>query len=84
MEYLIDVRTPEEFSDGHYRGAVNHELLLLEDELLPEYQKDSAIYVYCKTGARAERAREILQKNGFINVTNLGGYDPKLDQEEPV
>lgn len=81
MEYLIDVRTPEEFADGHYENAVNHELLLLEDELLPEYPKDAAIYLYCRAGRRAERAKNILEENGFTNVTNLGGYDPKLDTE---
>ena len=68
MEYLIDVRTPEEFSDGHYEGAIHHELLLFEDDLLPEYPTDSVIYLYCKTGLRAEKAKKILQENKFINV----------------
>ena len=82
MEYVIDVRTPEEFSEGHYSDAVNHELLLLEDELMPEYPKDAIIYVYCNRGIRAETAKKILQENGFSNVTNIGGYDPALDVEE--
>ena len=81
MEYVIDVRTPEEFADGHYQGAVNHELLLLEDELMPEYPKDAAIYVYCRRGVRAEKAKEILTNNGFTNVINIGAYNPDLDRE---
>lgn len=81
MEYVIDVRTPEEFLEGHYKGAINHELLLLEDELMPEYPKDSIIYVYCKSGGRSKKAKNILVKNGFSHVTNIGGYDPKLDVE---
>jgi rhodanese-related sulfurtransferase len=84
MEYVIDVRTPEEFAEGHYTDAVNHELLLLEDELMPEYPKDAAIYVYCKRGIRAEKAKKILHENGFTNVTNIGGYDPALDVEESI
>ncbi|MCI5051410.1 MAG: rhodanese-like domain-containing protein [Candidatus Pacebacteria bacterium] len=82
MEYLIDVRTPEEFFDDHYDGAVNHELLLFEDELLPEYSKDADIYLYCRSGKRAERARKIMLDAGFKNVVNLGGYNPELDKEE--
>lgn len=81
MEYIIDVRTPEEFTDGHYEGAINHELLLLEEELMPEYPKNAHIYVYCRRGIRAEKAKNILVKNGFTNIVNLGGYDPKLDIE---
>lgn len=82
MEYVVDVRTPEEFLEGHYEGAINHELLLLEDELMPEYPKDAQIYVYCRAGARAEKAKDILLKNGFTHVINIGGYDPKLDVED--
>ena len=82
MEYVIDVRTPEEFLEGHYKGAINHELLLLEDDLIPEYPKDAAIYVYCRAGRRAGIAKKILEKNGFSHVINIGGYDPKLDVEE--
>ena len=84
MEYLIDIRTQEEFSDGHYGEAIHHELILLKDDLLPEYSKDSTIYLYGRTISDTEQAKKILQENGFTNVTNLGGYDSKLDQEESV
>lgn len=83
MEYVIDVRTPEEFADGHYESAINHELLLLEDELMPEYPKDATLYVYCRRGNRSERAKEILINNGFTNVVNIGAYSPDLDKELP-
>ncbi len=79
MEYLIDVRTPEEFAEGHYTGAVNHELLLMQDGLLPEYPHDSSIYLYCRSGTRAEQAKEILESAGFSHVFNIGGYDPNLE-----
>ena len=76
MEYLIDVRSPEEFSEAHYPEAINHELILLENEVFPEYSKDSTLYVYCKSGRRAELAKNLLEKNGFTEVINIGGYDP--------
>lgn len=82
MEYLIDVRSPEVFSGGHYEGAVNHELVLLEDGLLPDYPKDADIYLYCQGGVDAEKAKGILEKNGFSHVINLGGYNPDLDVDD--
>lgn len=84
MEYVIDVRSPEEFLDGHYEGAINHELVLLKDDLMPEYPKDAHFFVYCKSGNRAEQAKDIMKKNGFTNVINIGAYDPKLDVEESL
>lgn len=82
MEYLIDVRTPVEFEQGHYYGAVNHELALLEDNLMPEYPKDAEIFVYCRSGGRSEVAKKILELYGFSSVTNIGGYYPELDKEK--
>jgi len=79
MEYIIDVRTPEEFEKGHYTDAINHELALLEDDLMPEYPKDAELFVYCKRGIRAGKAQKILQEHGFLNVTNIGAYDPDID-----
>ncbi len=74
--YLLDVRTPVEFSTGHIPGAVNIELDELRSRLneinLP---KDAPIYVNCQVGLRAYVAIRILAGNGFTNLYNLsGGY----------
>lgn len=72
---LIDVRTPEEFSAGHYDGAINFELSLMNEGSLPEIPKNSKVEVYCRSGGRAEMAKQILMQNGFKDVENIGGYE---------
>lgn len=79
MKHIIDVRTPAEFIDGHYSNAVNYELKILQSGIMPNIPLDDEIHVYCKRGIRAAQAQKILMKNGFTQVNNLGGYDPRLD-----
>lgn len=74
-ELFIDVRTDEEWNDGHLNGALHFELARLEQGELPDLKKDVSIAVYCRSGIRAEQALRILKKNGFINIRNVGGYD---------
>ncbi|MFZ5440127.1 MAG: rhodanese-like domain-containing protein [Myxococcota bacterium] len=72
--FLLDVRTPGEFQDGHIDGATNIPVQELESKLasLPA-KKDQDIVVYCRSGARSARAREMLLKAGFTKVHDLGG-----------
>lgn len=72
-EVIIDVRTPEEFSEIHVSGAISMPVDIIEEEIA-EYDipKDAKIGVYCKKGVRAEKARAKLQRLGYKNVTNLG------------
>ena len=72
-EVIIDVRTPEEFSEIHVSGAISMPVDIIEEEIA-EYDipKDAKIGVYCKKGVRAEKARTKLQRLGYKNVTNLG------------
>lgn len=73
MIYL-DVRTKSEYDEGHYENAIHHDLALLVDGVLPTIEKDAEIHVYCRSGNRSEVAKNILIKNGFTNVTNIGGF----------
>ncbi len=70
----VDVRTQEEYAQGHYEGALHHDLALLLEGTMPDIAKDTEIRVYCRSGNRAEIAKDILFDNGFTNVTNVGGY----------
>ncbi len=74
-ETFIDVRTDGEWSEGHLDDALHFELARLEHGQLPDLKKDTMIAVYCRRGVRAEKAAQILKKNGFTNVRNAGGYD---------
>lgn len=74
--YLLDVRTPEEFAQGHIEGA--HNLDWLDQE---EFKKDveeipcgSTVYVYCRSGRRSGEAAEYLCSQGFDVVDLDGGY----------
>jgi phage shock protein E len=69
----IDVRTPEEFASGHYPDAINHPVELIMQGMLPELAKDTEINLYCRSGARAGIAQQMMQQAGFTNVTNKGG-----------
>lgn len=72
----IDVREPEEYGQGHLRGAVNVPLSRMADEigrLSPD--KNAPVNLYCRTGRRAESALRLLKKMGYTNVTNHGGYE---------
>lgn len=74
--FFLDVRTPTEFSTGHFPGAVNIELDELR-ERLGEIQvpKDTPIHVNCQVGLRAYLAILILRAHGFTRLFNVsGGY----------
>ncbi|KRF01828.1 hypothetical protein ASG87_09970 [Frateuria sp. Soil773] len=71
---LLDVRTPEEYRDGHIAGALNVpvEQLAARHGALG-FDRGQDIVVYCKSGRRAARARQILQSLGYTRVRLLEG-----------
>ena len=71
---LIDVRSPEEYAEGHVKDAllIPHTQFFSAD--IPA-EKDASIYLYCKMGPRAEFATSVLNERGYTKVTNLGGLD---------
>ncbi|MBN2878659.1 MAG: rhodanese-like domain-containing protein [Clostridia bacterium] len=77
-EYLLlDVRTQEEYNDGHIDGSLLIPVTELEARLVEiEQYKDTPVLVYCRSGNRSLVAAEILIDNGFTNVHNLlTGYN---------
>lgn len=78
MNLLIDVRSPEEFEEGHAEGAINlpiNDIARGELGVLKEISKDVALELYCHSGTRSEWAKELLINAGFKNVRNSGGID---------
>ncbi|SDF80567.1 rhodanese-like domain-containing protein [Sporolituus thermophilus] len=72
---ILDVRTPDEFAQGHIPGAVLIPLDQL-DKRLDEVPKDKKVLVICRSGNRSSQATKLLRNNGFTNVYNvLGGMN---------
>ncbi len=72
---LVDVRTPDEFKDGSYDGAINIPLAALlarQQELGP---KDGPIILFCASGARSGLGARLLKQAGFTDVVNAGGLE---------
>lgn len=70
---VLDVRDPDEFSDGHIPGAVNIPLHALRGRL-EELSRDVPIQAYCKVGQRAYNAVRLLTQHGFQAGDLSGGY----------
>jgi rhodanese-related sulfurtransferase len=69
---LLDVRQPDEFKSGHVAGARSLPLPMLATRL-DELAKDAAIVCICLSGSRSKAACDLLQRQGFTNVTNVSG-----------
>ncbi|MCI8611539.1 MAG: rhodanese-like domain-containing protein [Clostridiales bacterium] len=80
---LLDVRTSEEFADGHIPNSRNLPLLELariEEEIS---EKDAPIFVYCHSGSRSKQAAAALKQMGYCNIKNIGGiihYHGKVEK----
>ena len=83
---ILDVRTEEEYEEGHIPGAI----------LIPDYDiedkaenvltdKEQIILVYCRSGNRSKGASETLAKMGYTNVKEFGGINdwPYETEKEP-
>lgn len=78
---IIDVRTPEEFQQGHLALADYNSNLLNGDfeAHLDSLSKNETYYLYCRTGNRSGQAAEIMKNKGFDKVFNIGGYQELVD-----
>ena len=84
----LDVRSVEEFNEGHVPGSWNIPVLFMNraagtrssnenfvDEVAAAIAKDAALIVGCRSGSRSQRALKMLREAGYTNMTNVvGGY----------
>lgn len=71
---LLDVRSPAEFSSGAIEGAKSvplDQLVQKIQKVLPD--KDLAIIVYCRSGARSSQAVALMAQLGYTQLFNGGG-----------
>ena len=71
---IVDVRTAEEYNEGHIESSINIPLQTLDDSIdsLKHYEK---VIVICRSGRRSAKAKTELEGVGFTNVYNGGGWE---------
>ena len=69
---VIDVRSEQEYIEGHFDGSINIPLYNIKDKI-GNYvsDKNQLIVVYCSAGIRSVKAKSILNSFGYNNVYNL-------------
>ena len=81
--YLIDVRTPEEYAEGHIEGAV---LMNVMDEQtflagIDTLDASHTYYIYCRSGRRSQKASGLMSERGLKVVDLQGGYNAWKEAE---
>ena len=77
---LVDVRTPEEYNEGHVPGAINLDAELCGranrayvESVLPD--KTARVFTYCYSGSRSGMASAFLREMGYDRAENIGGFE---------
>lgn len=71
---LIDVRSNQEYREGHLQGAINIPDFEIINRIQREVpKKNQLIILYCQYGGRSKNASLLLKKLGYTNVYNLYG-----------
>ena len=72
---VLDVREKEEFEEGHIEGAISLPLSTINEETVKEIipSKEIKVLLYCRSGARSEKAARALYALGYENVFSFGG-----------
>jgi rhodanese-related sulfurtransferase len=83
---IIDVRTPEEFSEGHIDGAINVDFRSENfRSQIDELNRNNKYLIYCRTGNRSRGALEIMVEMDFKEVYHLSaGIVKWVDEEYPI
>lgn len=83
---VIDVRTPDEFAQGHIEGAINVDVnsdTFIED--LAKLDKDTAYLVHCRSGKRSAKALEAMREASFTTIAHMNdGLNGWSEAGKPV
>ena len=82
----LDVRTAEEYADGHIENTLNIDVLKddFQEKALRILPKDKTIAVNCRSGKRSKNAAKILVKNGYKVIELDEGYNGWVSKGMPV
>lgn len=83
---LLDVRTPEEYNEGHLNNAIN--INVFDDDFLDQasknLDKNKPVAVYCRSGKRSADAAEKLASKGYKVTNLLGGIMAWTKDGQPI
>ncbi|MBO3269561.1 MULTISPECIES: rhodanese-like domain-containing protein [Hymenobacter] len=72
---VLDVRTPEEYADGHLAGARNIDFKAPDfDDRIAQLDKSKTYVLYCASGNRSGKTATLMAEKGFAKVDNAGGF----------
>ena len=73
---IVDVRTPEEFAQGHFPGAINipHEQIV-EGLRSRQIEASEPVILYCRSGNRSGKAERALHAEGYVSARNAGSLE---------
>jgi len=83
---IVDVRTPEEYAEGHVEKAINIDFRSenFRDEI-DKLNKDKTYLIYCHSGRRSADALDIMKELDFTRIYHMnGGILEWLDEELPT
>ena len=82
--YLIDVRTPEEYAEGHIEGAVLMNVMEEQTFLagIDTLDASHTYYIYCRSGRRSQKASGLMSERGLKVVDLQGGYNAWKEAEK--
>jgi rhodanese-related sulfurtransferase len=74
---IIDVRTPQEYNEGHIANSLNIPVQQIEARISTIKKKGKPVILCCKSGGRAGTAKAVLQRNGIkcMNGGSWGGLN---------
>ena len=74
---LVDVRTPEEYKEGHIKDFININFNGTDFQKdIMALDKSKAVFLYCRSGNRSQQTQRVLKKMGFTTVIDLhGGFE---------
>ena len=79
---LLDVRTRQEYADGHIPGSRNIPLDQIDSALATIPNRETPVFVYCLSGGRSGQSVAYLKKMGYTDVVNIGGISSYRGKRE--
>ena len=71
---IVDVRTPDEYKEGHIPNAINIPNETINETVYNKLKdKNQLILIYCRSGSRSRQAAYKMQKLGYTNLVDFGG-----------